>query len=1008
MFGRRPGRPWPTNCFVLPWSCRGLAVCLLAACGGGGGDGSTGPVTPPPPATPVVTASTSALELLGVGATGTVTATVSPAAATLSWRSESPGVATVVASGGSATVTAVAGGTAVVVAEAVNGAQRGEARITVTVRPVVRSVVVTPSAATVQVGAQVTLAAAVTADAGADVRVEWRSAAPAVAAVDSAGVVRGVSPGVAAVIATSRGTPALADTTPVTVTAVPVVRGVVVTPGSDTVVVGGTRPLAAVVDADSGLSRAVAWRSSAPAVATVDSTGRVRGVAVGSATITALSVADTTRRGSAAVTVRAPTVQRVQLSLARTTLTVTDTTRATVVVTADSGVGTGVGYFAEPAAVAMVSANGLVTAVGPGTARVYAYSLVVPEVLDSAAITVSAPPVPTRWVDTYDGRLGAWQAALHIAALATRVTSNMVVGVGGTPGAGRVYEEDAAGTWRELSIPAGARLRAVATSAAGAWAVGDNGRIVREVGGSWADESSGTTRALTQVAMRDDGSGVAVGERGLLLERRDGAWQVLNDSAAGGSNLTHVGAVAVAPTGRTVYMTWRRRAPFTGTDMLRFDGTGWSAMAPTHVPANPTDPSGNGASNIVVTGSGDVLVAGAETSAFRWYLSRLSGATWTREFTDPISTSANSARVVGCRDGSVLVNASLSRVFERTGAGALVERFGAGGQRSPGGALACRSSTDWTVHLSSSFSGYGLWRLTSTEVRAASYLANHARVSVGGSTAAWAGTPSASQALRWNGSTWTAVPLRDAATFGSDGPGLVVATTGDALVTLLRLTGVFGGGGVTWTSGLHNFTRVWGSGLTDAWGAGPDNSFDAQYGLQRWNGSSWSNAALPVGTTTWDFVHVHGSSATNVMAVAGFPVNRAVVRWNGSAFAVDTIPVLAFESLSRVAVVSPADAVVVGSRSSARWTGTGWAPLDVLPAAPSGSFTAVAGRPGEYYAFTSDRGVHALLGTRWVRVGTTPQVVRDAVMLGPTAIAVGDSGYVAYGVPAGAATHRRR
>jgi hypothetical protein len=701
-------------------------------------------------------------------------------------------------------------------------------------------------------------------------------------------------------------------------------------------------------------------------------------------------------------------VQRVQLTLARTTLSVTDTTRATVVVTADSGVGTGVGYAAEPAAVATVSASGLLTAVGPGTARVYAYSLVVPEAIDSVTITVSAPPVPTRWVDTYDGRLGAWEAASQVAALATRVTSNTVLGVGGVTGQGRVWEEDAAGTWRELSLPAGARLRAVATSAAGAWAVGDNGRIVREAGAAWVEEHSGTTRALTQVAMRDDGSGVAVGERGLLLERRDGAWQVLNDSAAGGSNLTHVGAVAVAPTGRTVYMTWRRRAPFTGTDMLRFDGTGWSAMPPTHVPADPADPSGNGATNIVVTAGGDVLVAGVETSAFRWYLSRLSGATWTREFTDPISTTANSAAVVRCRDGSVLVNASLSRVFERSGPGTLVERFGAGGQRSPGGRLGCRTAADWTVHTGSSFSGFGLWRLTSAQVRSAGYVANHARLAVGGPAAAWAGTPSASQAIRWNGNSWSAVPLRDAATFGSDGPGLVVAPNGDALVTLLRLTGVVSTGGVAWSAGLNNFTRAWGASLNDAWAVGPDNTFDGQFGLQRWNGATWSNAPLPAGTTTWDFVHLHGSSPTNVMAVAGFPVNRAVVRWNGSAFAVDTIPVLAFESLSRVAVASPTDAVVVGSRSSARWTGTAWAPLDVLPATPAASFTAVAGRPGEFYAFTSDRGVHALLGTRWVRVGTTPQVVRDAAMLGATAIAVGDSGYVAYGVPAGAATRRRR
>jgi len=952
----------------------------------------------------VVTASTAALELLGVGATGTVSATVAPSTAALTWRSETPAVATVTGSGGSATITAVAGGTAVVVAEATNGALRGEARITVTVRPMVRSVVVTPAVTTVQVGAQVMLSAAIVADAGADASVEWRSATPAVATVDSMGTVRGVSPGVAAVIATSRGTPALADTTAVTVTALPVVRSVQVSPALDTVVVGNTRPLAVMVDADSGLSRAVTWRTSASTVATVDATGQVRGVAVGSATITAVSVADTMRRGSATVAVRTPTVQRVQLSLLRTTLTVTDTTRATAVLTADAGVGTGVGYLVEPLSVASVNASGLVTATGPGTAIVYAYSLAVPEVYDSVAITVTAPPVPTRWVDTYDGRIGAWQAAAQIEALATRVTANSVLGVGGVGGVGRIFEEDAASTWRELSIPAGGRLRAVATSAAGAWAVGDNGRILRESGGTWVSEVSGTTRTLTEIAMRDDGSGVAVGERGLLLERRDGTWQVLNDSAAGGGNLTHIGSVAVAPTGRTIYMTWRWHAPFTGTDMLRFDGSAWTAMGPTHALEVPsTDPRAGGARRILVTGAGDVLVIGGTTSAFRWYLSRLSGSGWTQEFLDPTSTTANSARPVRCRDGSVVVSASLSRVFERTGPGALAERFGAGGLRSPGVGLACRSAADWTV-----VSGLALWRYTSAEVRATGYLANHSRLSIGAATSAWAAGVSGRQAMRWNGSAWSAVPLRETSTIGGAGPGLVAAPNGDAVVTLFKLTGQFTGASVNWSPFAHVFSRAWGASLTDAWGVGTDNTFDAQFGLQRWNGSSWSNAPLPSGTTSWDFVDVHGSAANNVMAVSGFPFSRAVARWTGTGFHIDTVVVRGGESLSRVAVASPTDAVVVGSRGSARWNGTAWTPLDTLPTSPFASFTAVTGRAGEFYAFTSDRGVHALLGTRWVRVGTTPQLVHDAKMLGSTAIAVGDSGYVAYGVPAASAASSLR
>jgi uncharacterized protein YjdB len=71
-----------------------------------------------------------------------------------------------------------------------------------------------------------------------------------------------------------------------------------------TVAVGETAQLSATVTDSAGhvlSGRAVAWTTSDGGVATVDSTGRVAGVAVGTATITANSEGKT---GTAAVDVR--------------------------------------------------------------------------------------------------------------------------------------------------------------------------------------------------------------------------------------------------------------------------------------------------------------------------------------------------------------------------------------------------------------------------------------------------------------------------------------------------------------------------------------------------------------------------------------------------------------------------------------------------------------------------------------------------------------------------------
>jgi uncharacterized protein YjdB len=116
----------------------------------------------------------------------------------------------------------------------------------------------------------------------------WSSGAPAIASVDADGVVRGVSPGIATITMSYTGSN---YTSQVTVTAAAsVVSSVAVLPGSGAIPAGERAQLSAVAyDAQSRVigGKTAAWSSSNDAVATVDATGLVSGIAPGTATITA-------------------------------------------------------------------------------------------------------------------------------------------------------------------------------------------------------------------------------------------------------------------------------------------------------------------------------------------------------------------------------------------------------------------------------------------------------------------------------------------------------------------------------------------------------------------------------------------------------------------------------------------------------------------------------------------------------------------------------------------------
>lgn len=197
---------------------------ITATSSGKTGTASVGVSAPPPPTPVVATVTiTPATPSVVAGATVALSATVKDAQGnvmpgqTVTWTTSSASVATVNASG---IVTGVTAGSATITAT--SSGKSGTAVLTVTAQPpVVTSVTVSPPTASIAVGATVALSATVKDALGNTMTgqpVSWSTSNVGIAAVNSTGLVTGVSAGPATVTATSSGK---SGTSSVTVTAPP-------------------------------------------------------------------------------------------------------------------------------------------------------------------------------------------------------------------------------------------------------------------------------------------------------------------------------------------------------------------------------------------------------------------------------------------------------------------------------------------------------------------------------------------------------------------------------------------------------------------------------------------------------------------------------------------------------------------------------------------------------------------------------------------------------------------
>jgi trimeric autotransporter adhesin len=240
----------------------------------------------------------------------------------------------------------------------------------------VASVRVAPPAASVVVGATVTLTASAY-DASGNVlagrKVFWAVADPNFASVSATGVVTGRYVGTVPVAASVEGKSAVAQ---VEVLPVPVVA-VRVSPPSRDLTVGQTAQLIAEpLDAQGNVlpGRTVAWSSGRPDVATVSQTGLVTALSAGNAIITATVEG---KSGVGAITVSPAPVASVVVSPTSATLLVGQTLQLEAQPRDAAGRplnGRTVTWSSNQLDVATVTSTGVVAAMSPGTATITASS----------------------------------------------------------------------------------------------------------------------------------------------------------------------------------------------------------------------------------------------------------------------------------------------------------------------------------------------------------------------------------------------------------------------------------------------------------------------------------------------------------------------------------------------------------------------------------------------------------------------------------------------------------
>lgn len=290
---------------------------------------------------------------------------------------------------GDGVVSAIKEGEAVIVAT--NSAGHS-AQITLTVVPTpAESIVVTPQFSSLQVGGACDLLATVNPGTTTDKSVAWSSSNPDVATVDAVGHVVAVALGTAKITATANDGSGVKGSCEIEVIPTPATGIKINYSGGTSLQVGDVVNLTATVAPDDATDKSVLWDTQSAKVLQVDAGGNVKAVGLGEAWISATNSAG--QIDYVTFTVVPTPVTQIRLSNTAAELKAGETVNLTATVLPEDATDKSVIYTSGAEAVAVVSADGLVTAISVGDAIITVTAADGSGVTASCAIKVVPTPV---------------------------------------------------------------------------------------------------------------------------------------------------------------------------------------------------------------------------------------------------------------------------------------------------------------------------------------------------------------------------------------------------------------------------------------------------------------------------------------------------------------------------------------------------------------------------------------------------------------------------------------
>ena len=293
--------------------------------------------------------------------TSTITAS-DPSIYTQTWSSSNTDVVTVNRQG---LVNAVAPGEATITCAL---SENIYATCKITVKQLVTGITFVVDSNNMVIGEKMTINTTVTPDNADNAKLVWTSSDTAVATVDDNGVVTAIGKGTATITATASDESGRSRS--ININVKKLVSDITIDVDKMTVYVNKTQRITATVMPEDASNIGVIWESSNTDVATV-SNGTVRGCAAGTATITCTSRDGSNISRTCEVTVLQQ-IQSITFDATSGTMNAGDTYTLTYKIAPENADNAAINWTSSDEAVATVDENGVITAVGRGSAIITA------------------------------------------------------------------------------------------------------------------------------------------------------------------------------------------------------------------------------------------------------------------------------------------------------------------------------------------------------------------------------------------------------------------------------------------------------------------------------------------------------------------------------------------------------------------------------------------------------------------------------------------------------------